>query len=538
VAHADVPRAHRVAASGGTEGRRPLGRELTALDVRAVVARTLPRLTLLGNLFGAVLLFFYLRFIDPVFAAGPRPGVFEIAYFIVAFGLLVAVTQAYSRRWRRPITGGTGADPALVRRRALLVPYMFAGITAAAWMLAGVLWGVVWPLTIGRFSPSVMLRVVFGTTCAGTAATAFIFFATEHRWRSVLPAFFPEGDLGAVPGIMRLPVRARLLVMFLMVSVVPLSILGVFTYTRAVAMLGADPAHAVEMVGATVPVIVFILAVGGAAAVGLSVFVSQSVAIPLGYLEAAMAEVGHGNLDTRCAVVANDEIGAVAEGFNRMVQGLRDREFVKEAFGKYVTREIRDEILAGRIALGGQALEVTILFADLRDFTPWVEATPPDEVVRELNAYFTEMEAAIREHRGLVLQFIGDEIEAVFGAPVPYPGHAEMAVRAALDMRRRLAAWNAAREAAGKRPLRHGIGIHTGTVLAGNIGSAERVSYALVGDAVNLASRIQQLTKELGSDILVSGATRRLLDEGFEIVPLPAVRVKGKSDEIEVCRLA
>jgi class 3 adenylate cyclase len=190
------------------------------------------------------------------------------------------------------------------------------------------------------------------------------------------------------------------------------------------------------------------------------------------------------------------------------------------------------------VALGGQALEVTILFADLRDFTPWVEATPAADVVRELNAYFTEMELAIREHRGLVLQFIGDEIEAVFGAPVAYPGHAAMAVRAALAMRRRLAAWNAARTAAGKPPLRHGIGIHTGPVLAGNIGSAERLSYALVGDAVNLASRIQQLTKEMGGDILVSGSTRRLLDGDVETIPLPAVRVKGKSAEIEVYRLA
>jgi adenylate cyclase len=112
-----------------------------------------------------------------------------------------------------------------------------------------------------------------------------------------------------------------------------------------------------------------------------------------------------------------------------------------------------------------------------------------------------------------------------------------MAVRAALDMRRRLAAWNAAREQAGKIPLRHGIGIHTGSVLAGNIGSAERHSYALVGDPVNLASRIQSLTKEFGSDILVSGDTRRQLDARFDLVQLPAVRVKGKSLEVEVYRL-
>ena len=241
-----------------------------------------------------------------------------------------------------------------------------------------------------------------------------------------------------------------------------------------------------EVVAWTLPVILFFVATGIIAAVGLSIFVARSVATPLGRLAGAMAEVGQGNLESRCPVVANDEIGAVAEGFNRMVQGLREREFVKETFGKYVTREIRDEVLAGRIALGGQALEVTILFADLRDFTPCVEATPPAEVVRELNEYFTEMEAAICAHQGLVLQYIGDEIEAVFGAPVAIPWHAEHAVRAALDMRRPLADWNAGRESAGKQRLRHGIGIHTGPVLAGNIGSAERLSYALVGDAVNL----------------------------------------------------
>lgn len=156
----------------------------------------------------------------------------------------------------------------------------------------------------------------------------------------------------------------------------------------------------------------------------------------------------------------------------------------------------------------------------------------------DLNAYFTEMEGAIRRHRGLVLQFIGDEIEAVFGAPVAHAAHAEMAVRAALEMRQRLEAWNAARRRAGKAPLRHGIGIHTGRVLAGNIGSAERLAYALVGDAVNLASRIQDLNKEFGTDILVSGTTRKALGDEFELVALPAVRVKGRSAEVPVYKLA
>jgi adenylate cyclase len=247
-----------------------------------------------------------------------------------------------------------------------------------------------------------------------------------------------------------------------------------------------------------------------------------------------MAKVERGDLDARAPVVSNDEIGGVAEGFNRMLVGLKERDFIKDTFGKYVTREIRDEILAGRVGLEGEQREVTILFSDLRDFTPWVEATEPREVVRDLNRYFGEMDAAVRQHGGLVLQFIGDEIEAVFGAPVPAADHARRAVRAALDMRARLSAFNAPREAAGRKPLHHGIGVHTGTVLAGNIGSGERLSYALVGDAVNLASRIQDLTKTAGADILISATTRAALDGGVAVTPLPAARVKGRSAEVEV----
>jgi adenylate cyclase len=247
--------------------------------------------------------------------------------------------------------------------------------------------------------------------------------------------------------------------------------------------------------------------------------------------------VQRGGLDARCAVVSNDEIGAVAEGFNSMVQGLREREAIRETFGKYVSPEVRDEILAGRVSGAGVQREVTILFADLRDFTPWVEASPPADVVADLNAYFTEMDLAIRAHGGLVLQFIGDEIEAVFGAPLADARHADAAVAAAREMGNRLDAWNTARRAAGKAGLRHGIGIHTGTVIAGNIGSSERMSYALVGDAVNLASRIQALNKDFGTQVLVSGVTHARLASPVGLEALPAVRVKGRSAEVAVFAL-
>ena len=172
----------------------------------------------------------------------------------------------------------------------------------------------------------------------------------------------------------------------------------------------------------------------------------------------------------------------------RLVRGYL---FTREVFGRYVEPAVRDEILSGRLPLDGETKEATLLFCDLRGFTPLVESTPPREVVRTLNGYFKEMAEAVRSNGGLVMQYVGDEVYAVFGAPLPDPNQADSALRAGLEMHRRLALFNRRLEGQGRPPLAHGIGIHTGTVLAANIGGGDRLSYALVGDPVNLASRIQ-----------------------------------------------
>ena len=514
----------------------------------AVWAR-IRNVTTAGNLLGAILTFFYFRFIDQ--SAQNRPVHWrEIAFSVVAFSVLATIGYVISRRWSSPVlqfqaregvsTSGpiSEREAAVARRRALLVPYAVAGITALGWLFAGGIWGVLWPWLAGFLEATTALRTIFGITIvAGSVATAFCFLAVESQWRHALPTLFPRGDLSAVTGAPRLPVRIRLLGIFLLISVIPLAILGVLAYTRALALVGADASTAAVTVDSLRALTVFVLAVGILAATGLAIFAARSVADPLQQLRETMAAVGHGQLDRTCPVVTTDEIGAVTEGFNRMLEGLREREVIRETFGQYVTREIRDEILAGRVSFDGQLEDVSILFADLRDFTPWVEQTAPREVVRDLNGYFTEMDAAVRGQRGLVLQFIGDEIEAVFGAPLRAPDHADRAVAAALEMRRRLADWNARRAQDGKPPLKNGIGIHSGTVLAGNIGSAERSTYALVGDAVNLASRIQGLNKDLGTEILLSEETRRRLTGTVALEALPAVRVKGKSAEVSVHRV-
>ena len=270
----------------------------------------------------------------------------------------------------------------------------------------------------------------------------------------------------------------------------------------------------------------------------LNKLVSRSIVNPLKNVLNIIPKVQEGEFTARIQVISNDEIGQLGEAGNVMIKGLEEREMLKAAFGRYVTPEIRDEILSGRIPLDGELKEVTVLFADLRNFTPLSEDNEPKTVVKIINAYFTEMASSIQAHSGLVIQFIGDEIEAVFGAPLPLENHPVKAVNAALEMRSRLSLVNDRLKMQGHTPLRHGIGIHTGQVVAANIGSPESLSYALVGDTVNLASRIQELNKQTNTDMLISETTRSHLDREIPAKKLPIFKVKGKIDPISVYHIS
>lgn len=256
-------------------------------------------------------------------------------------------------------------------------------------------------------------------------------------------------------------------------------------------------------------------------AVAASIFYAQFFYHNIDSSRISMAVVG--------LQVAGFNLMALLTGWmvDRQRRQRRERDFLNETFGKYVSKAVRDEILGGRVTLNGELKQVSVLFADLRDFTRLVETTPPREVVTVINTYFKAMAEAINAHNGLVLQFIGDEIEAVFGAPVALENHQQCAVDAALEMRTRLSQVNLNLANQGFPTLRHGIGIHTGNVVAANIGSTQRLSYALVGETVNIASRIQDLNKEFDTDILISDAVRQGLDRCVDMNPLPPVPVKG-----------
>jgi len=252
----------------------------------------------------------------------------------------------------------------------------------------------------------------------------------------------------------------------------------------------------------------------------------------------AMDDIVAGRYHRMVPVVTNDEFGVIAAKTNAMITGLRERDFCRYAFDRYMDPEVSKRILSDKLPREGERRIVTILFCDLRGYTSLAEGKDPREVVAFLNEYFTEMEKAIRNNKGIVLQYIGDEIEAVFGAPFDLPDHPDRALTAALAMRERLRNLNDKRMSAGAAPIRHGIGIHTGEVLAGSVGSRERLIYAMVGDTVNTASRIQTLNKEYATDILMSGETRKLLSEvPVKIAPLGGALLRGRKEEVEIFRV-
>ena len=233
-------------------------------------------------------------------------------------------------------------------------------------------------------------------------------------------------------------------------------------------------------------------------------------------------------------VKTGDEIELLASGFNAMVDGLRERDKLRATMGKYMTQSVMDHLMRGKVELGGETLTVTILFTDIRSFTSISETMSAHELVKLLNEYFTEMVTVIMEEGGVVDKYIGDAIMAVFGAPVSKPDDARRAVRAAVRMRHALAVLNERLTARGAPPIKTGIGLHTGEVVAGNIGSEARMEYTVIGDAVNLASRLESSTKELGTDVLISEDTNALLDNELETRAVREITVKGRAKPVIV----
>ncbi len=266
-------------------------------------------------------------------------------------------------------------------------------------------------------------------------------------------------------------------------------------------------------------------------------FFARSVTRPVLSLVKASRRIEEGQFELGIKPTSHDELGLLTTSFVEMGRGLAERERVKETFGKFVNKEIAELALKGNLELGGTRRIATIFFSDIRSFTAISESMEPEAVVEFLNAYMTRMVGCLESTGGVVDKFIGDAIMGVWGAPVSKgtpEADAVAAVEAMLLMRRSLIEFNADRGGPGRPLIRIGCGLNTGPCLAGQIGSLQRMEYTVIGDSVNLASRVEALNKPFGTDILISQNTFDLVGRRFVTEPMPPIRVKGKAVPLQI----
>jgi adenylate cyclase len=348
---------------------------------------------------------------------------------------------------------------------------------------------------------------------AAAYAAVLQYFAIELGLRPVvddvaarLPAdvsFRPQG----------LSLRAKLIGMLPLFSVVTGVVVAAFTSDSESSSLGLSLAVT--------------LAVAFTLALEMTMLLASSILRPLEGLGKAIATVREGRYEARVPVTTSDELGELADGFNRMAAGLAERERLREAFGTYLDRDVAEYILSEGVSPRGVELDVSLLFCDVRDFSGFAARAEASQVVACLNELFEAVVPIVARHGGHVDKFVGDGLLAVFGAPEPFPDHADRALAAGLEMIR-------VTEEGAAGELRVGVGINSGGVVAGAIGGAGRLNFSVIGDAVNVAARVESATRESGDSLLLTAETRERLRRAPSLVPRGEVMLAGRDEPIEI----
>ena len=399
------------------------------------------------------------------------------------------------------------------QRTVLHAPLRLSLMQIAWWAVAAVLFGIL----NGTYSGTLGLRVGITVAITGMVTAALAYFLSERILRVAAARALGPGipDRLIVPGV---TTRALLawavgtgLPVLGLVSIGILLLAGDSTQ-------GFDPGVAMVVLGG-VGIVVGLLAVALAA---------RATAAPIDSVRRALEKVQQGEFDGHVPVYDATQLGQLQLGFNRMVEGLAERERIREAFGTYVDPEVAEHILEEGTSLEGEEVEVTIMFIDVRDFTTFAEHTPAPEVVAAINRLFETVVPIIHEHGGRVDKFVGDGLLAVFGAPRRQEDHADRALEAALEIERAVRSSSAG-------DLEIGIGLNSGTVVAGNVGGSGRLEFSVIGDPVNVAARVEAATRQTGDTILLAERTKELLrSSDCPLVERQGASLKGKTENVRL----
>lgn len=280
--------------------------------------------------------------------------------------------------------------------------------------------------------------------------------------------------------------------------------------------------------------IVIIGALGVLFAFAMALVIAQRITQPLTGLLQGVQEIARGNLNFTVPVKSRDELAVLADAFNQMTQGLKEKERVTNILGKYISPEVARKVLEQKegVALKGERRECAVMFTDIRGFTAMSENAAPEMIVSDLNEYFTLMVDVVVKYEGTLDKFIGDSVMAVWGAPIPFEDKEIRAVKAALEMQQALGQLNKSRIDKGLVPLTMGVGINTGIMISGNLGSDKRTDYTVIGEEVNLASRL--CSKAIPGQTLISDSMYRKLKGLVEVRTLEPIALKGFSEPVKV----
>jgi len=473
---------------------------------------------LLISVSGGAMVFVFLTFAAPILlspAATSRlllkSGAALAVFVFVVVPVLIRVRRnryAMSTAWLRQ-----GREPTDWERRMTLgAPVEAVRVSALTWGIGAVFFAILGATESVAAAAYIFSAVIFG----GVTTTAVWYLAAERIIRPVSARALDGGSAGLRFGP---SIQLRLAMAWTLATGVPL--LGVATLAVGyLADVGFEPRRTLA---AVLGLVVVALVVG----LFTLIVATQSVAERVGELRHALARVQAGDFAARVVVDDASEIGRLQVGFNAMAAGLAERERIREVFGIYVDRDVAEHILQGD-ALQGDEVEVTLMFVDVRGFTAFAERLRPIEVVAALNRLFERIVPPVHRHGGHVDKYAGDGLLAVFGAPRRYVDHADRALRAALEIS------DAVRDEFGMT-LSVGVGLNSGPVVAGNVGGAGRLEFSVIGDAVNIAARVESATRQTGDFVLLTGQTLALLDgDHGEFEERPGLSLKGKTAPVEI----
>ncbi|HEX2039484.1 MAG TPA: adenylate/guanylate cyclase domain-containing protein [Acidimicrobiales bacterium] len=475
-----------------------------------VTFRTFASLSL-ANAGGAVLVFVYLTMLAPEYGDEPRTtnlGL-SVATFVAYWLVILPIGYVAGRRllWSATCWLDEHRPPTEEERRdTLRTPWRFLGLVLAFWLGAPVVFGSLNLVVLGN-PWSIVVRNTIGTLLGALTTGALTFLLVERALRPVV-ALALHGT--PPPGTRALGIRPRLIVSWALGSGIPFV---------AIAMT-VSHTH-----GADVRLAVAFLACAGMVGGGLVLFAAaDSVSTPLEHLRGAVRQVEQGDLEVEVTVDDGGEVGRLQAGFNAMVTGLRERQQLRDLFGRYVGVDVARQALL-QTGLGGEQRVASALFVDLVGSTGLAERRPPSEVVRTLNAMFDAVVDVVGKEGGWVNKFEGDGALCVFGAPVAQADHAARALRAARQLRRCLVALRVEHPS-----LDAGIGVSSGTVVAGNVGAEARYEYTVIGDPVNEAARLTELAKQRPGRVLAAeGAVHLAGEEAQCWVSVGSFELRGRA---------